>query len=66
MNGKVSLRIHSVWYTVELMIVYRWVMLTGSSMGARIAVEECFKWAMQRKVRDSNNVLKTSSDRVHS
>ncbi|CDS04548.1 hypothetical protein LRAMOSA07195 [Lichtheimia ramosa] len=28
----------------------RWVMLTGSSMGARLAVEECFKWAMQRKV----------------
>ena len=29
-------------------------MLTGSSMGARLAVEECFKWAMQRKVHDSN------------
>ncbi|KAI8391791.1 acyl-CoA dehydrogenase/oxidase [Radiomyces spectabilis] len=28
----------------------RWVMLTGASMGARLAVEECFKWANQRKV----------------
>ncbi|KAI9311301.1 acyl-CoA dehydrogenase/oxidase [Dichotomocladium elegans] len=28
----------------------RWVMLTGSTMGGRVAVEECFKWAMQRKV----------------
>ncbi|KAI7885262.1 acyl-CoA dehydrogenase NM domain-like protein [Lichtheimia hyalospora FSU 10163] len=28
----------------------RWVMLTGSVMGARYAIEDCFKWAMQRKV----------------
>ncbi|KAI8992145.1 acyl-CoA dehydrogenase/oxidase [Mycotypha africana] len=28
----------------------RWVMLTGASMAARLAVEECFKWANQRKV----------------
>ncbi|KAI9320961.1 acyl-CoA dehydrogenase/oxidase [Dichotomocladium elegans] len=28
----------------------RWVMLTGSTMAARYAIEECFKWSMQRKV----------------
>ncbi|KAI9275679.1 acyl-CoA dehydrogenase/oxidase [Phascolomyces articulosus] len=28
----------------------RWVMLAGATMGGRLAVEECFKWAMQRKV----------------
>lgn len=26
-------------------------MLTGATMSARLAVEECFKWAHQRKVR---------------
>ena len=25
-------------------------MLAGATMGGRLAVEECFKWAMQRKV----------------
>ncbi|KAF1805868.1 acyl-CoA dehydrogenase/oxidase [Mucor lusitanicus] len=28
----------------------RWSMLTGASMAARLAVEECFKWANQRQV----------------
>jgi alkylation response protein AidB-like acyl-CoA dehydrogenase len=28
----------------------RWVMLTGISMACRLVVEECFKWANQRKV----------------
>ncbi|KAI9499666.1 acyl-CoA dehydrogenase/oxidase [Zychaea mexicana] len=28
----------------------RWVMLAGATQGGRLAVEECFKWAMQRKV----------------
>ncbi|KAG1139093.1 hypothetical protein G6F37_011642 [Rhizopus arrhizus] len=28
----------------------RWSMLTGATMTARVAVEECFKWAHQRKV----------------
>ncbi|KAI8984311.1 acyl-CoA dehydrogenase/oxidase [Mycotypha africana] len=28
----------------------RWAMLTGATMTARLAVEECFKWANQRKV----------------
>ncbi|KAG0170056.1 hypothetical protein DFQ28_002596 [Apophysomyces sp. BC1034] len=27
----------------------RWTMLTGGSMAARLVVEECFKWANQRK-----------------
>jgi alkylation response protein AidB-like acyl-CoA dehydrogenase len=28
----------------------RWVMLTGSSIACRLVIEECFKWANQRKV----------------
>jgi alkylation response protein AidB-like acyl-CoA dehydrogenase len=28
----------------------RWSMLTGATMNARMVVEECFKWATQRKV----------------
>ncbi|KAI8876973.1 acyl-CoA dehydrogenase NM domain-like protein [Backusella circina FSU 941] len=28
----------------------RWSMLTGATMNARMVVEECFKWANQRKV----------------
>lgn len=28
----------------------RWSMLTGATMAARIALEECFKWANQRQV----------------
>ncbi|CAO3699662.1 unnamed protein product [Rhizopus microsporus] len=28
----------------------RWSMITGAVMAARVAVEECFKWAHQRKV----------------
>lgn len=28
----------------------RWSMLTSATMTARVAVEECFKWAHQRKV----------------
>ncbi|KAI9020648.1 acyl-CoA dehydrogenase/oxidase [Phycomyces nitens] len=28
----------------------RWVMITSVSMSARIVIEECFKWANQRKV----------------
>ncbi|KAL0073318.1 acyl-CoA dehydrogenase/oxidase [Phycomyces blakesleeanus] len=28
----------------------RWVMITSVSMAARIVIEECFKWANQRKV----------------
>ncbi|KAF7721050.1 hypothetical protein EC973_005515 [Apophysomyces ossiformis] len=28
----------------------RWVMLTGASMGARVVIQDCFKWANQRQV----------------
>ncbi|KAG0176042.1 hypothetical protein DFQ28_007923 [Apophysomyces sp. BC1034] len=28
----------------------RWIMLTGASMAARVVIQDCFKWAHQRKV----------------
>jgi hypothetical protein len=28
----------------------RWSMLANATMGARLVIEECFKWANQRKV----------------
>ena len=36
----------------------RWVMCCGSAMGSRFIVEECFKWAHQRKGRSVSRGVK--------